>query len=152
MQNSAQPILEVQSAFSTWMLVCLASSIIGGLIGILRGRGVDGIVLGLLVGPIGWLLIWLGPDKRRKCPACLGVVPEGARKCCHCASDLTAGTPLPPVATRAAIPKPDGNAERLVVCPWCYADQTCTPQGFKAGVICGACRREFVPAVIANQQ
>jgi hypothetical protein len=39
---------------------------IGMLIGNFKGRAIAGLLLGTVIGPIGWLLIWLGPDKRRR--------------------------------------------------------------------------------------
>jgi hypothetical protein len=55
------------------------------------------------VGPVGWfifcLLVWIiafpyylvvRSQLRKKCPQCLGVVPDGARKCMHCGGDLAA--------------------------------------------------------------
>lgn len=56
------------------------------------------------MGPAGWffscLLLWIFAfpyyltvrdqlgQTRKKCPQCLGVVPDGARKCMHCGGDL----------------------------------------------------------------
>ena len=65
---------------------------IGYAIGDPKGRGFFGLWLGLLLGPIGWIVIGLlgreGVDQERECPECLGSVPAAARKCRHCGSDL----------------------------------------------------------------
>lgn len=70
-----------------WLWVVLGP-LIGAAIGQKKGRLGAGIFFGFLLGPIGWLVIAVGPDNRRKCPECKGVVPEGARKCMHCGTDL----------------------------------------------------------------
>jgi hypothetical protein len=60
------------------------AALIGVLIGQSKGRAVDGLVLGVLLGPLGWLLIAVGPNKKPKCPDCGGVVVSGAKKCKNC--------------------------------------------------------------------
>lgn len=69
-------------------LLIFALAITGGLgyaIGHLKGRGSEGFLLGLFLGPLGWLLILLFPEEGRRCPECKGVIPAGARRCKHCA-------------------------------------------------------------------
>lgn len=39
---------------------------IGMLIGAKKGRALAGLVFSMLLGPIGWLLIFLGPDVRER--------------------------------------------------------------------------------------
>lgn len=75
--------------------VCVGGFIagaIGALIGSTRARPASGYLLGLLAGPLGWILILLGPDERPECPQCLGVIPFGAKKCMHCGSDIQGPT------------------------------------------------------------
>lgn len=62
--------------------------LVGYAIGRERGRGGDGFVLGVLLGPLGCLLILCLERRGRKCPECLGVVPDAARKCKHCGSEI----------------------------------------------------------------
>ena len=58
---------------------------IGAVIGLTKGRPVDGAVLGFLIGPLGWIVMFLLlEDYRPKCPACLSTVPVGARRCPVC--------------------------------------------------------------------
>lgn len=64
------------------------SALIGVIAGRARGRPGWGAVFGLLLGPIGWLIVLAGPDRRPKCPECLGVTVPGARKCKNCGSSL----------------------------------------------------------------
>ena len=68
-----------------WILI---AGYIGRWIGSYRGRSVDGFCFGALLGPIGWIVAALLPDDGKKCPQCLGVVPERALKCKHCGDEL----------------------------------------------------------------
>ena len=44
----------------------IASSLIGLAIGQTRGRPLAGFFLGLLIGPIGWLLVLVGPNPKKE--------------------------------------------------------------------------------------
>lgn len=61
---------------------------IGLLIGQRRGRGFAGLVWGMVLGPVGWLLMFLLPSaasrKAGACPHCGGVLPVGQMSCNHC--------------------------------------------------------------------
>lgn len=51
---------------------------VGRLIGSVRGRANLGGLLGLLLGPIGWVLVLILPDARAKCRECGGgAEPQG---------------------------------------------------------------------------
>jgi hypothetical protein len=66
------------------------SAVIGGMIGSVRNQITSGVVWGLLLGPLGWLITFLLPDQRYKCPECHGPIEEGVRRCRHCGVDLIA--------------------------------------------------------------
>jgi hypothetical protein len=70
-----------------WMWLILGP-LIGAAIGRNKGRLGAGLFFGFLLGPIGWLIIAVGPDNRRKCPKCIGSVPDAASKCMHCGASL----------------------------------------------------------------
>jgi len=78
---------ELSAVFWIWLIL---GPLIGAAIGQKKGRAGAGFFFGLLLGPIGWLIVAVGPDitSGRMCPACKGKVPEGATKCMHCGSDL----------------------------------------------------------------
>jgi uncharacterized membrane protein YeaQ/YmgE (transglycosylase-associated protein family) len=67
---------------------CLVGGLVGALAGRVRGRVGFGAVLGLLAGPIGWLIVLVMADARARCGECGGVVMAGARKCMHCGSAI----------------------------------------------------------------
>lgn len=62
--------------------------VIGALIGQNKGRIGAGIILTILLGPLGWILVALGPNMKPKCPACGGIVVVGMRKCKNCGEKL----------------------------------------------------------------
>ena len=64
-------------------------AIVGGIIGASKNRTIEGIVLGGILGFIGWIIIFFMSANTPQCPKCLGRIPEGAIKCMHCASDIT---------------------------------------------------------------
>lgn len=74
----------------------LAVAVLGGIgyaCGSTKGRGPLGFLLGVLLGPIGWIIVLLLPHQDAdqatyQCPECMGRVPIIARKCMHCGSDL----------------------------------------------------------------
>jgi len=67
----------------------LLSAAIGLAIGQSKGRPVAGLIWGFLVGPLGWLLVAIGPNMKPKCPHCGGEIVEGASKCKNCGSDIS---------------------------------------------------------------
>lgn len=64
------------------------SILVGLLIGQYKGRPVLGAVLGLLLGPIGWLLVAVMSNARPTCPFCKGYIVAKALKCKQCASTI----------------------------------------------------------------
>jgi len=87
-----------------WIVI---NALIGGAIGQTKNRLGAGILFGILLGPIGWLLVAAGPNLGKKCPDCGGVIEKGYRKCKHCGSELE-----PEVGEYTAddFNVPDGNA------------------------------------------
>ena len=64
------------------------SAVVGALLGSRRGRPRLGSLLGILLGPVGWLAVLLASDRRPKCPRCKGAVESSALKCPHCGAEL----------------------------------------------------------------
>ena len=71
------------------------SAVIGYFIGATRGRGGAGAVWGALLGPIGWLVMLVVKDERKKCPFCGGVLGQGAvSRCKNCGECLMRRVPI----------------------------------------------------------
>jgi len=73
---------------SFFLFVLIATAGVCGAIGYAlghgRGRGADGFALGVLLGPIGCIIAAFLSEKGKKCPECLGDVPNAAIRCKHC--------------------------------------------------------------------
>jgi len=98
------------------------SAVLGGGVGFAIGRTRNreslGLLLGLLLGPLGWLIIAVMPaDKPEseypliKCPACLGEIPAIASKCRHCGTALFEEKESPAPPQRAYYLKRDDKTE-----------------------------------------
>jgi hypothetical protein len=91
----------------------------GGIIGNARGRLLDGVVYAMILGPLGWFLVYMLPPSFPPCPRC--------------------GTPH-----RAKYPLCNGCGNPLPVwvqCPRCSTKLDAT--GFSGGAgICTGCRAE----------
>ena len=73
-----------------WVIV---GGLVGAFIGERKGRAGQGAILGIILGPIGWLVVGLGPDYNqakdtKKCPFCAELVKPEAKVCKHCGRDL----------------------------------------------------------------
>ena len=108
------------------ILFAIASSIAGNS----KGMAGSGFALGLLLGPIGLIIVLVSHGTRVQCPSCREYVMADARKCRFCGTEFTA-----PLATQLAGP--------TITCPKCStvyeADRTgCTH--------CGAAKPKAVAA------
>ena len=93
----------------TTVFIYLGSAlVIGTLVGQAKGRAVAGMIWGLVLGPLGWVLVALGPNLKPKCSHCKGVIIPGATKCKNCGSDLLSA----PGATGGSFEPPVRNQDR----------------------------------------
>lgn len=73
---------------SVIVLLWLILGFIGALIGKEKGRTGDGFCLGILLGPIGIIIIFLlGPAGGRRCWACRSYLNPAATVCARCGRD-----------------------------------------------------------------
>ncbi len=71
------------------LMIWFAFGAVGAAIGQgMSGRPVAGLVWGALLGPIGWVIVFLAGDKRRKCRYCKSPLAKGAVKCPRCQTDF----------------------------------------------------------------
>jgi predicted branched-subunit amino acid permease len=71
-----------------WLAGWLISVLIGALIGRSRADLAIGVVLAFCLGPIGWLIAALLPDKRLRCFRCGVLLWHAAYRCPACALPL----------------------------------------------------------------
>jgi hypothetical protein len=71
------------------------SGVVGGIIGQYKGRLGQGVVLGMLLGPIGWLCVLCGKDMRRTCAFCAESIKDQAKFCPHCGREQPKLEPKP---------------------------------------------------------
>jgi hypothetical protein len=73
----------------TYALGAVLCGLIGYAVGQSKGKAAEGLLLGLILGPLGWLvLILLYPGTGLKCPHCGGSVEAGYGVCRHCAREF----------------------------------------------------------------
>jgi|HubBroStandDraft_6_1064221.scaffolds.fasta_scaffold910398_1 hypothetical protein len=69
-----------------WVVV--VNPLVGCAIGERKGNVATGIILGLLLGPIGWLVTAMCFSNLRKCPFCSEDIKPDAKVCRYCGRDL----------------------------------------------------------------
>ncbi len=69
-------------------LALIMQSLVGALIGQTKNRLVAGLLFGLCLSWIGWLIVALGPNYKPKCPECKGVIIPNATRCKNCGCTL----------------------------------------------------------------
>ena len=63
-------------------------ALLGLAIGNSKGRALAGFFFGMFLGPLGWLIIAIGPNNLPKCPECGGLIAPNANKCKNCGCSL----------------------------------------------------------------
>jgi hypothetical protein len=81
---------------------------VGAFLGSRKGRTGEGLFLGALLGPIGWLIIAVMRGDRIDCPACRERIAPDALICPRCQTPLANGfvAARNPLAAAAATPPP----------------------------------------------
>lgn len=90
-QALLQSCTERLLAPSTWAFalgVTAACGAIGALVGWTKGRAGPGLVWGLVLGPIGWLVVALQPGRLPLCPECGRPNRARAKRCRNCGVDF----------------------------------------------------------------
>jgi hypothetical protein len=72
--------------FVFWLVV---NPTVGYLIGKRKNNADGGLVLGLLLGPIGWLIAAVYTGNLRKCPFCSEDIKPDAKVCRYCGREVT---------------------------------------------------------------
>jgi uncharacterized membrane protein YeaQ/YmgE (transglycosylase-associated protein family) len=92
-----------------WVVI---GSLVGGFIGSFKNRTSTGVVLGLLLGPLGWIIVAILPAvAAAQCPHCHGGVDGVAAVCCHCGRDIPQVFPPDRWNRRGPKPEPVGYSK-----------------------------------------
>lgn len=67
-----------------FLVIMLIMGGIGAVIGQKKGQPVGGFFLGVLLGPIGWIIAYMAKAGTRTCPDCAERVIDKAKVCKHC--------------------------------------------------------------------
>jgi predicted amidophosphoribosyltransferase len=119
---------------SEFFMVCwLLAAAIGAAIGATKGRAFAGAIWGLLLGPLGWIVMAAAPDQRPKCQECGGDTISGANRCKNCGHKLHLSVNAE-AQTPHELEMTDGeSAMTLPECPGCFsrmANGVCSMCGF----------------------
>jgi len=71
-----------------WGIVWIGCAIGATILGAQKGNTLVGLVLGMLLGPLGLLLVALAKDNKRECPQCRERIHREANVCPHCRSPI----------------------------------------------------------------
>ncbi len=84
-----EQVLEILRAYAPGIgIYLLVASVVGLLLGLRKGQGLRGAVVGAILGPIGWLLTTRWTVKGKSCAECGGINPGSPRLCRHCGINL----------------------------------------------------------------
>jgi uncharacterized membrane protein len=75
----------IELAIFVWIVSILISAVIGAR----KGSPLGGTILGLILGPLGTVIVLLSGDKNRSaCPYCAEQIQKAAKICPHCHKEL----------------------------------------------------------------
>ena len=72
-----------------WILVLVICGIIASILGSRKGIGVSAFFFGLILGPLGVILVLLSKGKRVACPFCDKLIYKVSPVCPHCQQEIT---------------------------------------------------------------
>lgn len=103
------------------ILLALAAlfAALGYFVGRTKGRPDEGAVLGLVLGPLGLLIILLVEDKRPRCPHCREAIAPGAEICPHCQQRLAPAPNVTCICCKVGFRVTGAALGHPVRCPHC---------------------------------
>jgi predicted RNA-binding Zn-ribbon protein involved in translation (DUF1610 family) len=77
------------NAWLSWALAwVLTGALVGAAVGFARDRLLRGLVLGALLGPIGWYLVARSRSAQVECPGCSRLISARALVCPRCGTNV----------------------------------------------------------------
>ena len=76
-----------------WAFIWVACGIIAGIVANKKGEGCLGVIIGLLLGPLGALIAIASSGNRVECPHCKEMIHKAATVCPHCRREPAAAAP-----------------------------------------------------------
>ena len=73
-----------------WILALVICAIIASILGSRKGMGTSSFFFGLILGPLGIILVLLSKGKRVACPFCDKLIYMTSTVCPHCEKEITA--------------------------------------------------------------
>ncbi|MBS4034352.1 MAG: zinc ribbon domain-containing protein [Ignavibacterium sp.] len=71
------------------LIIWAVFGFVGMMIGNNKGAGGMGCILGLLLGPIGWIITAVSKGDKVQCPYCKEFINKAAVVCPHCHKDIS---------------------------------------------------------------
>ncbi len=72
-----------------WILVWVVCVITASILGSRKGMGVSSFFFGLILGPLGVILVHISKGKRVACPFCDKLIYMTSTVCPHCEKEIT---------------------------------------------------------------
>jgi hypothetical protein len=124
------------------LLVAMLCGLAGAGIGSARGNSKIGFCLGLLLGPLGWIITLLLENKSGKlCPECKGRIPADARRCQHCSFQLQPVPRIKPATVR--LPRFATPGFTKTSCPHCSQHIEVPQELSESELTCPTCQKVF---------
>ncbi|TDI78164.1 MAG: hypothetical protein E2O81_03195 [Betaproteobacteria bacterium] len=72
-----------------WILVWVVCVITASILGFRKGTGASSFFFGLILGPLGVILVHISKGKRVACPFCDKLIYKASPVCPHCLQEIT---------------------------------------------------------------
>ena len=71
-----------------WILLLVVCGVIASVLGLRKKMGISGLFYGLILGPLGVILVFISKGKRVACPFCKKLNYITSTVCIHCDKEI----------------------------------------------------------------